>query len=108
MQQKVVEVLSPKEEDSDYVHQLSNMALLSSGQNSAVSNYTFDAKRNLILEMDKNGSYIPFCTKMVFLKYYSAEDTNLHFWGKNDRDAYFEAMGKVLSTYLPIEKQENE
>lgn len=100
LQIKVVEVLSPKGEDTEYIHQLSNMALLSSGQNSAVSNYTFDAKRNLILEMDKNGSYIPFCTKMVFMKYYSTDDTNLHFWGKNDRDAYSEAMGKVLESYL--------
>lgn len=108
LQQKVVTALSPQDADSDYIHQLSNMALLSSGQNSAVSNYTFDAKRNLILEMDKNGSYIPFCTKMVFLKYYSAEDTNLHFWGKTDRDAYTKAMCEVLSSYLPDEKQENE
>ena len=100
LQIKVVEVLSPKGEDTEYIHQLSNMALLSSGQNSAVSNYTFDAKRNLILEMDKNGSYIPFSTKMVFMKYYSTDDTNLHFWGKNDRDAYSEAMGKVLESYL--------
>lgn len=100
LQNKVVEVLSPKGEDSEYIHQLSNMALLSSGQNSAVSNYTFDAKRNLILEMDKKGSYIPFCTKMVFLKYYSSEDANLHFWGKNDRDAYIEVICKVLESFL--------
>ncbi len=111
LQQKVVEVLSPKDGDSEYVHQLSNMTLLSSEQNSAVSNYTFDAKRNLILDMDKNGSYIPFCTKMVFLKYYSGEDTNLHFWGKNDRDAYTTAMEQVLATYhihIDDEKIENE
>ena len=108
LQKKVVTALSPKDVDSDYIHQLSNMALLSSGQNSAVSNYTFDAKRNMILDMDKNGSYIPFCTKMVFLKYYSVEDTNLHFWGKTDRDAYTKAMSIVLSSYLHDEKQENE
>lgn len=108
LQQKIVAALSPQDADSDYIHQLSNMALLSSGQNSAVSNYTFDAKRNLILDMDKKGSYIPFCTKMVFLKYYSTEDTNLHFWGKTDRDAYTKAMKDVLSNYLRDEKQENE
>lgn len=108
LQQKVVDILTPKDGESDYIDQLSNMALLSSGQNSAISNYTFDAKRNLILEMDKRGAYIPFCTKMVFLKYYSVEDTNLHFWGKNDRDAYTLAMQKVLSAYLSNVKQENE
>ena len=105
LQQQVVNALSPKGEDTEYIHQISNMALLSSGQNSAVSNYTFDAKRNLILEMDKKGSYIPFCTKMVFLKYYSAEDTNLHFWGKNDRDAYYEDLKRVLVNYMTEEKQ---
>ena len=104
LQQQVVNVLSPKGEDSEYIHLLPNMALLSSRQNSAVSNYTFDAKRNLILEMDKNGFYIPFCTKMVFLKYYSAEDTNLHFWGENDRDTYVNAMRIVLANYLSNEK----
>ncbi|MBR1513362.1 MAG: DUF262 domain-containing protein [Bacteroidales bacterium] len=108
LQQQVVNALSPKGEGSEYIHLLSNMALLSSEQNSAVSNYTFDAKRNLILEKDKNGSYIPFCTKMVFLKYYSEEDTNLHFWGKNDREAYTKAIEKVLASYLTIQKQENE
>ena len=108
LQKRVVDVLSPEGENSEYIHLLSNMALLSSGQNSAVSNYTFDAKRNLILEMDKNGSYIPFCTKMVFLKYYSTEDTNLHFWSKNDRDAYLNAMWKILAFYLSNIKQEND
>ena len=109
LQQQVVKSLSPKGEDTEYIHQLSNMALLSSGQNSAVSNYTFDAKRNLILGMDKNGSYIPFCTKMVFLKYYSAEeDTNLHFWGESDRNAYSDAMRKVLAKYLSNEQTEKE
>ena len=108
LQQKVVIALSPANEDFEYIHQLSNMALLSSGQNSAASNYTFDAKRNLILAMDKKGSYIPFCTKMVFLKYYSTEDTNLHFWGKSDRDAYYNAMRKVLAEYLLNEELKNE
>lgn len=105
LQTKIVGILSPKGEDSEYIHQLPNMALLSSGQNSAISNYTFDAKRNLILEMDKNGSYIPFCTKMVFMKYYSSDDTNLHFWGKTDRDAYFEAMSKVLESFLNLNQE---
>ena len=105
LQQKVVNILSPKGEDSEYIHLLSNMALLSSGQNSAVSNYTFDAKRHLILEMDKKGFYIPFCTKMVFMKYYSTEYANLHFWGKSDRDAYYAAMKKVLSTFMTNKRQ---
>jgi len=51
--------------------------------------------------MDKEGQYIPFCTKMVFLKYYTpSEDNQLHFWGQTDRIAYVNAMNKVLAAYL--------
>jgi hypothetical protein len=107
IQQEVVNVLSPKAEDLEYIHLLSNMALISSGQNSALSNYTFDAKRNIILEKDRNGEYIPYCTKMVFLKYYTLNDTNLHFWGKSDRDAYIEAMKKVFEHYLKKDVTQN-
>ena len=105
---KVVEALSPQDEDLEYIHQLSNMALLSVPQNSAVSNYTFDAKRNIIIEMDKKGKYIPFCTKMAFLKYYSTEEANLHFWSQDDRMAYRQAIDNVLAPYLPDHNKENE
>lgn len=108
IQQQVVTALSPKNEDSEYIHLLPNMALLSVEQNSAISNYTFDAKRNMIIEMDKNGYYIPFCTKMVFLKYYANEDTNLHFWSKADREAYYNAIIDCLAKYMPHNTDENE
>ena len=90
----------PHDDAGEYIHLLPNMALLSAGQNSALSNYTFDAKRNYILEMDKKGEYIPFCTKMVFMKYYSTSETNLHFWSKSDRDAYLKAIKNILSNYF--------
>ena len=51
--------------------------------------------------MDRRGQFIPFCTKMVFLKYYTPSEGNqLHFWGRADRIAYVEAMNTVLSPYL--------
>ena len=63
-------------------------------------------KRNAIIDLDKNGRFIPFCTKMVFLKYYTQSDQNqLHFWGEPDRKAYIEAMNTVLKEYL-VEKIE--
>ena len=67
----------------------------------ALNNSTFDVKRNAIIEMDKAGQYIPFCTKMVFLKYYTpSADNQLHFWGAKDREAYVAAMNTVLKDYL--------
>lgn len=84
-----------------YLHSISNLALLKKDDNSALNNSTFDVKRNKILEMDKNGEFIPFCTRMVFLKYYTPSDKNsIHFWGQADRDCYIKEMNKVLSEYI--------
>lgn len=95
IQKDVVRYLSPQNDNSgEYIDSLSNMALLSQSKNSSLSNYTFDAKRDKIIAMDKKGEYIPFCTKMVFLKYYSESDTNLHFWGENDRKSYLKNIKK--------------
>lgn len=86
---------------TDYIHRIDNMALLDCGDNAALSNYVFDAKRNLVIEWDKEGKYIPYCTKMVFFKYYTPSgDAHLHFWGAKDREAYVEAINRKLSHYL--------
>ena len=101
LQQRVIELLSVQG-NAEYLHSISNLALLRSDDNAALDNSTFDVKRNLIVRMDKEGQYIPFCTKMVFLKYYTpSEDNQLHFWGQVDRIAYVNAINKVLAEYLP-------
>ena len=100
LQQEVVGLLSEKGH-SEYLHSIANLALLSFEANAALSNSTFDVKRNEIIKMDKEGAFIPFCTRMVFLKYYTLSAKNqLHFWGKDDRDAYVNEMNIVLGTYL--------
>ncbi len=99
LQQQVIERLS--ERNTEYIHSISNLALLRFDDNAALNNSTFDVKRNMIVEMDKEGRYIPFCTKMVFLKYYTpSEDNQLHFWGQTDRVAYVNTINKVLAAYL--------
>lgn len=78
------------------VHSVSNLALLASGHNSALNNAVFEVKRRRILELDRQGAYIPICTRQVFLKYYTDADAQqIHFWGTQDRDAYLKA---ILST----------
>lgn len=100
IQDKVLDRLS--EDRNADLHNISNLALLRSDDNAALNNSTFDVKRNIIIEMDKKGQYIPFCTKMVFLKYYTPSGENqLHFWGLADRVAYVKAINKVLAPYLP-------
>ena len=73
-------------------------------QKLSTHNSTFDVKRNAIIEMDKKGQYIPFCTKMVFLKYYTPSGSNqLHFWGQPDRVAYIKAINSILKNYISEE-----
>ena len=103
IQEKVFGLLS-EGGGADYEHSLSNMALLNAGDNAALNNSTFDVKRNIIVEMDRGGHYIPLCTKKVFLKYYTeSEDNQIHFWGEADRKAYIAEMNRVLKPYLDNE-----
>lgn len=100
IQQKVLALLSVSG-NTEYLHSIANLALLNTADNAALNNSTFDVKRNVIVDMDKKGQYIPFCTKMVFLKYYTPSEHNqLHFWGQADRIAYVSAINTVLADYL--------
>jgi hypothetical protein len=74
-------------------HSISNLALLASGHNSALNNAVFEVKRRRILDLDRQGAYIPICTRNVFLKYYTDADAQqVHFWSTRDREAYLAAI----------------
>ena len=102
LQKEVFEQLS-KETEGDYLDSLANMALLNIGNNAALNNSVFEVKRRKIIEMDKAGAYIPYCTRMVFFKYYTSTPSNLYFWGADDREAYIKAIEETLKPYLKTE-----
>ena len=97
---------------AESVHSISNLALLPAGANSALSNSAFEVKRQKILELDREGAYIPICTRQVFLKYFTGADAHqIHFWSPQDRESYLSAMvgtgtnsGGVVSLYLKPEE----
>lgn len=89
------------------LHNIDNMALLDIGSNSAISNNFFDVKRRMIIDMDRNGEFIPVCTRNVFLKYYSKDASQIHYWSASDREDYLAAIKNMLADYLP-EKEEEE
>ena len=100
VQEKAIEKLSTPG-STEYLHSIANLALLNTSDNAALNNSTFDVKRNEIVKLDKEGQYIPFCTKMVFLKYYTPSEKNqIHFWGQADRSAYVKNINRVLDKYL--------
>lgn len=89
------------------VHVIDNLALLDCPDNSALSNAAFEVKRLEILRRDRMGSYIPVCTRNVFMKYYTDESAQqIHFWGASDRRAYLDAFRHEIGAYLTEELSE--
>ena len=82
------------------IHGIENLTLLTAENNSSLSNGPFIEKREKIIEMDKNGEFIPICTKNVFLKYYSNELSNVYFWSKQDQKEYKNSIIETLENFF--------
>lgn len=79
---------------------ISNLALLDEETNRGYGNAMFFIKRKKIIENDKQGIFVPICTKNVFLKYYTKHSDNNLNWTQNDANDYLETMKEVLKNYL--------
>jgi len=106
LEHDVVQALSTHEElGDDDEHAIANLALLDRVDNSVLNNSVFAVKRSHILERDRGGSYIPVCTRNVFLKYYSpADEHQMLFWSSTDRACYVDEIVRVLHPYLTPEE----
>ena len=90
------------EKQINTTHTISNLALLTGEDNSALNNAVFQVKRERIINLDKAGSYIPICTKRLFLRYYKKDgafDDN-QFWTALDRQEYCIELLSTLKSYL--------
>ena len=83
------------------IHSIENMALLSKNDNSKLNNGLFPVKRERIIELEKNGAFIPISTRKVFQKYFEGCTKQLSKWEKNDRSAYLNDIKETLKFYLP-------
>ncbi len=82
------------------IHTIDNLALLPKSINSSLGNNIFPAKRAIITKKDKQGEFIPICTKNVFLKFYSQDIHKLYLWDKDDRRDYLKEIKKVLNDFI--------
>lgn len=98
------------ENDFDYIidyvlgeedNRLQNLCLLDSGTNRSYKNDSFKEKRKKIIEREMEGTFIPICTKNVFMKYYSTNVKDIEVWNETDRTSYLEKIQEVISQYLP-------
>ena len=89
--QSIIEYVLGDEDNS-----IRNLCLLDRGTNRSYKNDSFKNKRNKIIENEKNGTFIPVCTRNVFMKYYSKGLKDLEIWNENDRIDYFENLKSVV------------
>jgi Uncharacterized conserved protein len=86
-----------KDED---INDISNLTLLDSETNRGYKNAVFPLKRKTIINRDKEGVFIPICTKNVFLKYFSEYPPKISFWTQDDREKYETDLYNVLSNFI--------
>lgn len=101
-----------------------NFTLLDSSTNRSYGNAIFPAKRRVIIGKDQgkkfaspttddkgqivdsqpenaSSSFIPPCTKYVFLKYYNTVSFDPITWNRDDAKAYEDNIKEVLKDFLP-------
>ena len=103
LQKKIFELSS---DAGSTVHSIRNLALLTPSDNASLNNAPFHRKRDKIKELDEKGSFIPICTKNVFLKYYSRSVEQNVKWDKKDMEAYLLEMKTILNDYLTINDEQ--
>lgn len=86
--------------DSSSVHDISNMALLSKDDNSKLNNAIFPVKRDYIINLEKEGKFIPPCTRNVFLKFYSESNSQPYYWSSDDKRQYFNMIESTINDFL--------
>ncbi len=97
---KIINQIQSNEAGND-IHDIGNLALLSCEDNASLGNNIFFVKINKIKELDRDGKFIPICTKNVFMKYYSKdmEKNNIN-WTKNDACNYKKEILKSIKTFF--------
>lgn len=81
-------------------HSLANLTLLDRGTNRGYGNAVFAMKREILLEQDRSGVFVPLCTRNVFLKSYSRIVGNVLFWSEDDAEAYLTAIVTTLNGFF--------
>ncbi len=98
-----VRALSGESEARESDNGLSNLALLDMGTNRSYKNAIFPVKRRRIIELDRDGMYVPPGTRNVFLKYYNPEAAQLLLWDSEDQIEYGRAQrDALLNFFKPI------
>ena len=80
-------------------HTLGNLALLDGGSNSSLNNAIFAVKRTRLLNMMRQGTYVPLGTAAVFLRAFTRQHVVSPFWTDRDMDDYEREIERALSVF---------
>lgn len=100
IREKIIKLIGEDSENEDK-DSISNLALLDAKTNRAYKNALFSTKRRKILVKDKAGTFIPICTKNLFLKYYTQTPQRGDRWASEDMREYLDAIQDTLQYYYP-------
>jgi len=92
---KIIDELDPNSNE-EVDNGIGNLTLLDSSTNRSYQNAVFPIKRKIIISLDKKATFVPLCTKNVFLKYYSKKVDKMMFWEGQDSLDYQKAMLDML------------
>lgn len=87
-------------DDAEPDHTVANLTLLDSQTNRSYKNAPFPVKRQRVLSLDRDGVFVPLCTRNVFLKCYSANVDHVMFWTQDDRDGYLKAIAETFHGFF--------
>lgn len=96
---RVIKLYDPNSND-EVDSSIGNLTLLDSSTNRSYKNAIFPIKRKRIIELDKQATYVPLCTKNVFLKYYSKNVDKMLYWETKDSEDYQEAMLDIMTDFF--------
>ena len=95
--------------EPEEMHTIRNMALVDGSVNSAFSNKLLNEKREIMYQKSEERTdeglpvhYIMLGTRLVFNKVFTPKEEidNMEFWGKKDREAYFNKIKNVYNSYI--------
>ena len=93
--EKVINFVLGEEDNS-----IRNLCLLDRGTNRSYKNDSFKLKRSKLIEREKEGIFIPMCTKNVFMKYYSNVVKDIEIWNESDREDYLENIKQTIYSLI--------
>jgi len=98
------------DETGDADDSLENLTLLNREINRAYQDAPFNEKRDVIIKREKDGLFVPLCTRNVFLKVYSKQMNTMEEWGKwndNDKTDYIDRIEETFEKFFNYKHEES-